>query len=121
MKTLTTDHTLVQRMVDKGMITKEEARSHPKRHVLLRSLGVNEYVKPDTFSVEISNGDVILLCSDGLYGCVEDKTIRAVLRKHKDLNYCLQLLKDLAEAAGAPDNISMIIAECEVRKGKERT
>lgn len=121
MKTLTTDHTLVQRMVDKGMITKEEARSHPKRHVLLRSLGVNEYVKPDTFSVEISNGDVILLCSDGLYGCVEDKTIRAVLRKHKDLNYCLQLLKDLAEAAGAPDNISMIIAECEIRKGKERT
>jgi len=121
MRTLTTDHTLVQRMVDKGMITKEEARNHPKRHVLLRSLGVNEYVKPDTFSVEISNGDVILLCSDGLYSCVEDKTIRAVLRKHKDLNYCLQLLKDLAEAAGAPDNISMIVAEYESRKGKEKT
>ncbi len=121
MRTLTTDHTLVQRMVEKGMITKEEARNHPKRHVLLRSLGVNEYVKPDTFSVEISNGDVILLCSDGLYSCVEDKTIRAVLRKHKDLNYCLQLLKDLAEAAGAPDNISMIVAEYESRKGKEKT
>ena len=121
MRTLTTDHTLVQRMVDKGMITKEEARNHPKRHVLLRSLGVNEYVKPDTFSVEISNGDVILLCSDGLYSYVEDKTIRAVLRKHKDLNYCLQLLKDLAEAAGAPDNISMIVAEYESRKGKEKT
>ena len=103
MRTLTTDHTLVQRMVDKGMI------------------GVNEYVKPDTFSVEISNGDFILLCSDGLYSCVEDKTIRAVLRKHKDLNYCLQLLKDLAEAAGAPDNISMIVAEYESRKGKEKT
>ncbi|MBO4474344.1 MAG: Stp1/IreP family PP2C-type Ser/Thr phosphatase [Clostridiales bacterium] len=121
MKQLTTDHTLVQRMVEKGVITKEEARTHPKRHVLLRSLGVNEYVMPDTFSVAISNGDVILLCSDGLYGCVEDKTIRAVLRKHKDLHYCIQLLMDLTEAAGAPDNISMILAECEVRKNKEKT
>ena len=103
------------------MITEEEAKTHPKRHVLLRSLGVNEYVKPDTFSVEISNGDVILLCSDGLYGCVEDKTIRAVLRKHKDLNYCMQLLRDLANAAGAPDNISMILVETEIRKNKEKT
>ncbi|MBP5187243.1 MAG: Stp1/IreP family PP2C-type Ser/Thr phosphatase [Clostridiales bacterium] len=121
MKRLTTDHTLVQRMIEKGMITEEEAKTHPKRHVLLRSLGVNEYVKPDTFSVEISNGDVILLCSDGLYGCVEDKTIRAVLRKHKDLNYCMQLLRDLANAAGAPDNISMILVETEIRKYKEKT
>ena len=75
---------------------------------------------PDTFSVAIANGDVILLCSDGLYGYVEDKTIRAVLRKHKNLEYCKQLLLDLANAAGAPDNISMIIAECEIKKNKEK-
>jgi protein phosphatase len=120
MNVLTKDHTLVQDLVDKGMITKEEARTHPKRHMLLRALGENEYVMPDTFSVAIANGDVILLCSDGLYGYVEDKTIRAVLRKHKNLEYCKQLLLDLANAAGAPDNISMIIAECEIKKNKEK-
>ncbi|MBP5491750.1 MAG: Stp1/IreP family PP2C-type Ser/Thr phosphatase [Clostridiales bacterium] len=116
MKQLTTDHTLVQQMVDSGAITKEEARTHPKRNMLLRSLGVNEYVMPDTFTVDMSNGDVILLCSDGLYGCVEDKTIRAVLRKHKSLEYCAQVLLDLANGAGGTDNISMIIAECEIKK-----
>jgi len=120
MRTLTRDHTLVQDMVDSGLITPEEARNHPKRHVLLRSLGVNEYVMPDTFSVEIANGDVILMCSDGLHGYVEDKTIRAVLRKHKNLDYCAQLLLDLANGAGGQDNISMILAECEIRKGKEK-
>lgn len=121
MKVLTEDHTLVQQLVDSGSITKEEARTHPKRHVLLRSLGVNEYVMPDTFSVDIKDGDVILMCSDGLYGYVEETTIRAVLRKHKNLEYCAQLLLDLANGAGGPDNISMIIAECETRKNKEKT
>lgn len=113
---LTKDHTLVQDLLDQGMITEEEAINHPKRHMLLRALGENEYVMPDTFKVAIANGDVILLCSDGLYGCVEDKTIRAVLSKHKNLEYCQQLLMEMAQSAGAPDNVSMIIAECESHK-----
>ena len=120
MDALTTDHTLVQEMVDSGMLSKEEARTHPKRNVLLRSLGVNEYVSPDTFTVEITNGDVILMCSDGLYGYVADATIRAVLRKHKNLDYCAQLLLDLALGAGGEDNISMILVEFEMKKSKEK-
>lgn len=120
MDTLTNDHTLVQEMVDSGMLSREEARVHPKRNVLLRSLGVNEYVSPDTFTVEITNGDVILMCSDGLYGYVADSTIRAVLRKHKNLDYCAQLLLDLALGAGGEDNISMILVECELKKNKEK-
>lgn len=118
---LTKDHTLVQDLLDQGMITPEEAINHPKRHMLIRALGENEYVMPDAFSVAIANGDVILLCSDGLYGYVEEKMIRTVLSKHKNLEECQQKLMDLAYEAGAPDNISMIIGTYEVRKNKEKS
>lgn len=120
MTQLTKDHTLVQDLLDQGLITPEEAVNHPKRHMLIRALGENEYVMPDAFTVAIANGDVILLCSDGLYGCVEDKQIRTVLSKHKNLEECQQMLMDLAYQAGAPDNVSMILVNCEIRKNKEK-
>jgi len=109
---LTLDHTLVQQMVDEGMISEKDAREHPKRHMLTRSLGVNEYMTPDTTSFDISEGDLIMLCTDGLYGYVKDKDIRDILRKHKDLSLCAEKLVEAANNAGGYDNITVVLVHC---------
>ena len=109
---LTVDHTLVQQMLEEKMITEKEAAEHPKRHMLVRSLGVNEYMSPDTCSFDIAEGDLILLCSDGLHGYVKEKEIRDILRKHRDLGLCVQQLVDAANHAGGHDNISVILVHC---------
>lgn len=116
---LTVDHTLVQELIDSGSITEEEALTHPKRHLLLKSLGVNEYMSPDTYSFDISQGDLILMCSDGLYGYVKEEEIRSILRRHKDLNACAAQLIGAANKAGGKDNITVILILCDRDKNKE--
>ena len=119
MDRLTEDHTLVQVLVDSGSITEEEAVTHPKRHVLIKSLGVNEYMSPDTYSFDISEGDLILMCSDGLYGYVGENEIRSVLRRHKDLEACASQLVDAANREGGKDNVTVILIHCDWEKNKE--
>ncbi|HHT78083.1 MAG TPA: Stp1/IreP family PP2C-type Ser/Thr phosphatase [Clostridiaceae bacterium] len=116
---LTVDHTLVQELVDRGSISEKEAQNHPKRHVLVRSLGVNEYMEPDTYSFDISEGDLILLCTDGLYGYVDEAGIRKIIRKHKDLSACAKQLVDAANDAGGGDNITVILVDCTPDETKE--
>lgn len=116
---LTVDHTLVQELVDMGSISEKEAATHPKRHVLVKSLGVNEYMSPDTYSFDISEGDLILMCTDGLYGYVEEEMIRKTLRRHKNLDACAQQLIDLANDAGGKDNVTVILIHCAMEKNKE--
>lgn len=110
---LTLDHTLVQQMVEAGTISESEATKHPKRHMLTRSLGVKEYMTPDTTSFDIFEGDVILLCTDGLYGCISDKEIRDIMRKNKDLEMCGQKLVDAAIEAGGHDNVTVVLIHCD--------
>lgn len=116
---LTVDHTLVQELVDMGSISEKEAQSHPKRHVLVRSLGVNEYMAPDTYSYDISPGDLIVMCTDGLYGCVEEKEIKRIIKRHKNLNTCAQQLINAANEGGGTDNITVILIHCAVDGKKE--
>lgn len=116
---LTVDHTLVQELVDTGSITEEEALMHPKRHVLLKSLGVNEFMSPDTYSFDISEGDLILMCTDGLYGYVDETEIRTILRRHKNLDACAAQLVSAANRAGGKDNVTVILIHCDRDKNKE--
>lgn len=116
---LTVDHTLVQELIDAGSITEEEALTHPKRHILVKSLGVNEYMSPDTYSFDISEGDLILMCSDGLYGYVDEETIRSILRRHKDLGACADQLVAAANQAGGKDNVTVILIHCDRERAKE--
>ena len=119
MDRLTLDHTLVQQMVEEGMLSETDAQVHPKRHVLTRSLGVNEYVIPDTTSFDISEGDILLLCTDGLHGYVSEKEIKEILRKHKDLELCGQQLIQAANRSGGHDNVSVVLVHCDRKKNKE--
>lgn len=108
---VTHDHTLVQFLVDHGQLTPEEAETHPKRNVIMRALGdTSGEVELDESVREAVPGDRWLLCSDGLFGVVAHDTIEHTLA-HNDITTAGESLIDLALAGGAPDNVTVVIAE----------
>lgn len=109
---VTTDHSLVQYLVDTGQITPEEAEHHPQRNVVLRVLGdMQADVTPDETMREAVIGDRWLLCSDGLSGLVSPETIGKVLSDVADPGECGEELIRLALLGGGPDNITCIVAD----------
>ncbi len=109
---VTHDHTLVQLMVDTGQITAEEAAKHPKRNMVTRALGDSpEVIKLDESIREAVPGDRWLLCSDGLFGVVSHAAITQTLTNQPDLTKCVDELIGMALVAGAPDNITVIVAD----------
>jgi serine/threonine protein phosphatase PrpC len=109
---ITRDHTFVQRLVDDGRITPEEAEQHPQRSVLMRVLSdVIDDVEPDLSMREAKLGDRYLLCSDGLSGVVSFDTIRDTLAAGKDPGPTCEQLVQLALRGGAPDNVTCIVAD----------
>jgi serine/threonine protein phosphatase PrpC len=109
---LTRDHTMVNDMVAKGMITEDEALSHPMRHVLNKAVGVQALLELDGIADQTRAGDVFLLCSDGLTGLVEDREIAAALSPVNP-DYTVKTLLDLVLARGAHDNVSILVVACE--------
>ncbi len=108
---LTQDHSLVRRLVDLGQISEVEAVNHPQRNVLFRALGQTEGFKVDLGHLDLSEPAQLLLCSDGLWGLVEEGEILKVIKSaHSDGNVAVQLC-DLANNAGGTDNISVIFVE----------
>ncbi len=109
---VTHDHTLVQFLVDRGQLTPEEAEHHPKRNVIMRALGDTPGdVELDESVREAIPGDRWLLCSDGLFGVVSHETIEHTLRSYHDLASCGEHLIELALAAGAPDNVTVVLGD----------
>ena len=109
---VTRDHTFVQRLVDSGKITEEEAKTHPRRSVLMRVLGdVDSSPDIDTEVLDTLPGDVWLLCSDGLCGYVEDVDIERILRRRVSLQGAVDDLIDKSLAHGAPDNVTVVLVE----------
>lgn len=106
---ITTDHTFVMEMVREGEITIEEARTHPKRNVITRALGVDSKVYADGLFSSIEDNDIILMCSDGLTEMVSSEEILAVLLKDKSLEGKIDELIDIANAHGGKDNISVVL------------
>ena len=108
---VTHDHTLVQFLVDHGQLTPEEAEHHPKRNVIMRALGDTPGdVELDESVREAMPGDRWLLCSDGLFGVVAHETIEETLSR-RNLNAAGEKLIELALAGGAPDNVTVVLAE----------
>ena len=108
MEQITNDHTLVQILLDKGQITAEQAKNHPKRHIITRALGVDIFIETDAFETSFDEDEIILICSDGLYNYANKNEI---IKKTKD---CVQLgtvkpLIDAARANGGGDNITAVI------------
>ncbi|MFI6563907.1 Stp1/IreP family PP2C-type Ser/Thr phosphatase [Streptomyces sp. NPDC050534] len=108
---ITQDHTWVQRLVDEGRITEEEATTHPQRSLLMRALGSGEHVEPDLSIREVRAGDRYLICSDGLSGVVSHQTLEDTLASYQGPQETVQELIQLALRGGGPDNITVIIAD----------
>ncbi|NLJ97083.1 MAG: Stp1/IreP family PP2C-type Ser/Thr phosphatase [Clostridiales bacterium] len=109
-KQITEDHSLVQAMVKTGELNKDEAKEHPNKNIITRALGVNETVEPDFFEVELKEGDIVLMCSDGLTNMLEDDEIERVVRENADdLPTATETLVRLANQNGGKDNIAVII------------
>ena len=109
---LTRDHTQVQDMVDKGVLSAEDAEDHPMGHILSRAVGVEEPLRLDIVSGDLDAEDVYLLCSDGLTGVVEEDEIRAQLTS-SDSRAAGRRLMEMTMAHGAPDNVTLITVACE--------
>jgi protein phosphatase len=113
---LTSDHSLVARLVDIGQITPEQARTHPQRNLLYRSIGTDPSVEVDTLSEELKPGDVVLLCSDGLVNHVRDEEIAQIALEQPDADRACEKLVALANERGGRDNISVVIVRVEGQK-----
>lgn len=110
---LTRDHSLVADLVESGQITPEEARFHPKRSMITRALGSDPRTQADLYEVNVSEGDRLLLCSDGLYSMVEDDDIRSILGTIVDPQMAARALVDAALEAGGYDNVTVILVDVE--------
>ena len=111
--TVTTDHSLVEQLVLAGAITKDEARVHPQRNIITRAMGVSPKVDVDLFERVWNPGDILVICSDGLHGSVEDEDMIPVLSSNRSLESMCDLLVQLALDNGGTDNITVILVRFE--------
>ena len=108
---ITRDHSLVARMVEQNRLTPEEARHHPHSNILLRTVGTERNVEIDIFSVELERGDKLLLCSDGLWGEIEDEDIEAILNHYQDPRVVCREMIRAGHHGGGRDNITVVMVE----------
>jgi PPM family protein phosphatase len=109
---LTEDHSLVNELLKTGRLSREEAETHPQRSVITRALGTDPDVDVDTFSVPAEEGDVFLLCSDGLTDMVSEQSILDVVERHRDdIDGALRALVKEANRGGGQDNITVVAFE----------
>ena len=110
---ISTDHSYVEELVQKGIITRKEAKTHPRRNYITRALGVNATVQPDILRLDWLEGDVWLLCSDGLTNEVEEKDIERVLKGAGEYGEKLSRIVRMALEHGGRDNITGVLVTTE--------
>lgn len=110
---LTRDQTLVNRLVELGQLTPEEAENHPRKNELQQALGAQPFVEPQILSVTLKPGDWLLLCSDGLTNHVDHATLTEMLQRADSAEMCARRLVNLANAYGGSDNTTVIAIRCQ--------
>ena len=106
---VTRDHSLVQLMVDRGELTPEMARTYPGKNFITRAIGTEPIVESDIYGLDVSRGDFILLCSDGLSNMMDEQEILFEVVHGVNKQYCCQRLLDIAKNRGAPDNVTSVL------------
>lgn len=108
---LTEDHSLLNDYIKMGRLSAEEIENFPHKNVIVRALGMKDTVKVDTQLDKPQPGDTYILCSDGLCGPASDEEIREIVASHSDLRTASLKLIEKANAAGGPDNITVVLAK----------
>ena len=106
---ITTDHSLVQQLVELGQITPEEARFHPSKNYITRALGVEPMLETDYLTAPFEKGDIVLMCTDGLSNYFSDEELLEAVRAFKEKEEIAQGLVDIAKECGGSDNITVAI------------
>jgi serine/threonine protein phosphatase PrpC len=122
LKRLTKDHSLVEELRRQGRLTEEQAEEHPQRSIITRALGPEPNVNVDTMTFPAKDGDVFLLCSDGLTTMVSDDEIREILASARSLRSAVKELVDAANRGGGRDNITAVafrVADASAEEGEE--
>lgn len=117
LRQLTDDHTLVNELYKNGQITAEEATHHPQRNIVTRAVGTDEQVQADLIHTEWREGDILLLCSDGLTNLVTSEQITDILQQDLPLTAKIDTLIDQALKAGGYDNITAVAVQNESERG----
>jgi serine/threonine protein phosphatase PrpC len=110
---VTTDHSLVEELIEAGEITREEAETDSRRSMITRAIGLEPGVLVDLETVELREGDRLLLCSDGLTDMVREQEVAELLRSEHDPAAAAQRLVDAANDAGGVDNITVVVVDLE--------
>ncbi len=108
MRKITTDHSVVEELVQSGSITRAEARNHPDKNIITRAVGTEKFVDADYFDYVPVGGETILMCSDGLCEMVSDKVIKKILNAEGALCDSVKALIDEANRCGGVDNITVV-------------
>ena len=117
---LTRDHSLVEERIELGIITSEQALTHPLRHVLTKALGIEALVEPAVKTVELQSTDLLLLCTDGLTKMMtDDKILEILLRHQTSLEHICQALVTEANQLGGDDNVTVVVVRGGDRKQNE--
>jgi len=120
LRQLTRDHSQVEALKSLGVITDEEARHHPAQHMITRAVGATDLLELDDDAIEVADGDIFLLCSDGLSNEVSDDEMLAVLTTAACENASEELV-DLALARGGRDNITAVVVRAEDPYASDKT
>ena len=108
---VTRDHSLVEDLVERGELTREQARTHPHKNLITRALGVEPVLMADCFRQTLVPGDQ-LLCSDGLSNVVNEQEVLYEVIHGGEISECCQRLLDIALSRGAPDNVTIVLIKC---------
>ncbi len=115
---VTEDHSWVEEQVKMGLMTREEAKRDPRRHVVTRTLGTRPEAQVDTYEKKLSKGDILVSCTDGLSNTVKSKEILAICNEAEDAQEAAERLVRKANERGAPDNVTVIVAVVEPERSK---
>lgn len=113
LRQVTKDHSHVQSLVDRGAITRAEARVHFQRNIVLRAMGIESHVDVDTFPLDVEDGDRFIMCSDGLVDEAADEEIELEIREATNVQDLAQRLVDLANRNGGRDNTTVVVVDFE--------
>ncbi len=108
---ITTDHSVVQMMVQRGELLPEQAKQYPGKNLITRAIGTEAVVQCDLFSAELGRDDVLVLCTDGLSNLLDDQEILFEVVHRPDRQDCCRRLLDIAKNRGAPDNVTCVLLQ----------
>ena len=114
---ITKDHSLVEDMIDKGELTREQARRHPRQHVITRAIGTEDRADCDIFPLTLEKGDRLLLCSDGLSNMLNPREMLFEVLYGEDEDTAAQRMVDIALERNAPDNVTVILLSDSEKEG----